>query len=57
MKKIFSAFKRKNVNKTLTQEELIEFVKNKKNIEKAAEGSMKKRNDLIKRVKLRERNA
>lgn len=57
MKKIFNAFKRKNVKKPLTQEELIEFVKNKKNIEKAAEGSMKKRNDLIERVELRERNA
>lgn len=56
MKKIFNAFKRKNV-KPLTQEELIEFVKNKQNIEKAAEGSMQKRNDLIKRVKLQEHNA
>ncbi len=57
MKKLISILKRKSVKKPASQQELLEFVKNKKNIEKAAEGSMQKRIDLIKRVELRKRNA
>lgn len=57
MKKLFNTFKRKNVKKPLTQQELVEYVKNKQNIEKAAEGSMQKRNALMNRVKLREHSA
>lgn len=56
MKNIFRVFKKKTA-KPASQQELLEFVKNKKNIEKAAEGSMQKRIDLMRRVELRKRNA
>lgn len=39
------------------QDELFEFLNDKKNVEKAVEGSMQKRLDLMERVKLREKNA
>lgn len=45
------------VNKHSSQNDLIDFVQDKKNIEKATEGSMQKRIDLIDRVTLRKRNA
>lgn len=35
------------------QRELVDFVKSKANIEKAAYGSMEKRNDLIRRAELK----
>lgn len=40
------------VSKVDGQSELVDFVKNKENIEKAAYGSMQKRNDLIQRAEL-----
>lgn len=57
MKKIFNLFKKRTVKTTASQEELIEFVKDKENLKKAAEGSMQKRIELIDRVKLRRKNA
>lgn len=45
-----------NGKKATPQQELIEYVKNKENLKKAAEGSMQKRIDLIDRVELRQAN-
>lgn len=42
--------KRRQSQSTKRQVELIEYLSDKKTLEKAAEGSMKKRNDLISRV-------
>lgn len=36
-----------------TQQEVVDFASDKKTIEKAALGSMQKRNDLLERVKLK----
>lgn len=57
MKKLLQTFKKKVVKKPASQQELLEFVKDEKNIKKAAEGSMQKRLDLIKRVELKKKNA
>lgn len=43
--------------KQFSQEELLEFVIDERNIEKAVEGSMKRRIELLDRVELRERHA
>lgn len=50
MNKLIDIFKRKMSNEISSQDDLIKFVKNKDNLKKAAEGSMQKRVDLIKRV-------
>lgn len=56
MKKLFAKFRNKNSKSATPQQELIEYVKNKENLKKAAEGSMQKRIDLINRVELRQVN-
>lgn len=56
MKKLFARFRNMNGKRTTPQQELIEYVKNKDNLKKAAEGSMQKRIDLINRVELRRAN-
>lgn len=50
MKKLIDIFKRKMSNEISSQDDLVKFVKNKENLKKAAECSMQKRIDLIKRV-------
>lgn len=52
MKKLIAIFFRKKVNRATPQQELIEYVKNKDNLKRAAEGSMQKRIDLLNRVEL-----
>lgn len=49
--KLRSFFKRRS-----SQDKLIDFINDKKNIERAVEGSMQKRLDLIERVALHKRN-
>ena len=49
--------KRRQSQSAKRQIELIEYLSDKKTLEKAAEGSMKKRNDLIKRVDARVKHA
>lgn len=43
--------------KKSNQDSLVDFIQNKENIEKAVEGSMQKRIDLIERVNLRKSEA
>jgi hypothetical protein len=58
MKRLIKLLRQRAVKKsTLTQEDLLEFVKNKDNVKKAAEGSMQKRIDLINRVELHRKSA
>lgn len=45
------------MNKRSRQEQLILFIDNKKTVEKAAEGSMQKRIELLRKAELRERSA
>jgi hypothetical protein len=53
----FKALFNRNIKKTLTQEELLLFVLDEKTIDKAAKGSMQKRNELLKRVELKQKHA
>lgn len=53
----FKALFTRNRKKTLTQEQLLDFVLDEKTIDKAAKGSMQKRNDLLKRVELKQNHA
>ncbi len=57
MKKMYVRMKSFFSRDISTQEMLIDFIENEKNIEKATEGSMQKRLDLIKRVELHKRSA
>ena len=50
MNKVISKLLRKPSKPT--QQEVVDFVSDKKTIEKAALGSMQKRNDLLERVRL-----
>ena len=51
--KILQAF----FNRPSSQEELIDFINDKANVQKAVEGSMQKRLDLIERVRLHKKRA
>ncbi len=57
MKKLYLLFKTNRTDAKSTQEKVLEFVRDEKNIEHAAEGSMERRINLIDRVELRKRNA
>jgi hypothetical protein len=52
MKRLIALLTRNVVKRSTPQQELIDYVKNKENLKKAAEGSMQKRIDLINRVEL-----
>lgn len=52
MKQLYHKLFAKNINKRSDQEDLIDFINDQKNIQKAVEGSMQKRIDLIERVSL-----
>lgn len=56
MKSIYSKAKDILKRKNTSQDDLIEFIHDKKNIEKATEGSMQKRIDLINRVELHKKS-
>ncbi len=47
----------KNTKRALSQEELIEFVLDEKTIDKAVQGSMQKRKELLERVVPRQKHA
>ena len=55
IKKLIS--KRQRSKDIKTQERLLEYLKDKKTLEKAAEGSMEKRNELIDRVNAKLKHA
>jgi hypothetical protein len=52
MKLIYKKIKSSLVKKQQSQQDVIEFIHDEKNIQKAVEGSMQKRIDLIDRVSL-----
>ena len=56
MKYIYDQLKSVFFSKKSKQQELIDFIENRKNVEAAVEGSMQKRLDLIERVELKERH-
>ena len=56
MKLTFHAINRKLRNNS-EQDRLLKFIDNKKNVEKAAEGSMEKRLEVFKRAGLRKKAA
>ena len=55
IKKLIS--KRQRSKDIKTQERLLEYLKDKKTLEKAAKGSMEKRNELIDRVNAKLKHA
>lgn len=57
MKKLYSKIKYVIISEKSSQQKVLEFIHDEKNIERAAEGSMQKRIDLIKRVKLHKGSA
>lgn len=57
MKSVYNRIVSVMVGRGFSQDELIDFIRDEKNIQKAAEGSMQKRIDLIDRVKLRKKHA
>jgi hypothetical protein len=57
MKKLYSHIKNTFGNKRSKQQDILNFIFDEKNIAHAAEGSMQKRLNLIKRVEMRKKNA